>query len=286
MSEFKNEQVKLAINRYLKNYPELVTGLIILNRDKELIYYDSVAKELLCWLNDEFLGQSFLKFPLKEVRLKHELSNGVILKCQIEKSQRFYLFKKIEFEDEVIEGGYIYAFNEYKEQVFLQKKLEYLSTRDGLTDIYNQITILNCAEKNFLQAKKNKNIFSVTVLDIDKFKRINDSFGHVFGNKILFKIAKTINKMFKNTPYSYGRFGGDEFLIVSSNCNIGEYKVKLNNLLEKISNIKVDDLNHIKLSMSSGTHYVDFANNNISDSFEDAIAFADKKMYLAKANKK
>ena len=134
--------------------------------------------------------------------------------------------------------------------------------------------------------KKNKNIFSVTVLDIDKFKRINDSFGHVFGNKILFKIAKTINKMFKNTPYSYGRFGGDEFLIVSSNCNIGEYKVKLNNLLEKISNIKVDDLNHIKLSMSSGTHYVDFANNNISDSFEDAIAFADKKMYLAKANKK
>lgn len=170
--------------------------------------------------------------------------------------------------------------------MLLQQRLEYLSTVDGLTKVYNQITILKLTNQKHQEAKKNKTLFSITMLDVDNFKNINDTFGHIFGNKVLNKIGQLLNKYFKNTAYSYGRFGGDEFLIVSSNCDVNEYKVKLNGFLTSVSKIRGPNSEKINLKISEGTHYIDYLINKTTKTAEEAITKADMKMYQSKALKK
>ena len=129
--------------------------------------------------------------------------------------------------------------------------------------------ICNCHNRNFLEDKlvkkfKNKLTF-LTIVDIDYFKSINDSLGHINGDKILHTLIETIS-VNDNITYIC-RYGGDEFIVLHNKAiNFGYY----NELFKSLTGA----------TFSYGTVYKD-----TFDTFSDALMDADKRLYIKKGDK-
>lgn len=265
--------------------PELTEGVIISDINDQIIYYNAVAEKHFPWLDERFLGVKIEHLPLKVYPTKTP-ENSTVYEHTFNGTTNYFLFKNVPLEHKHNIAGNAYVFRDHTEHFFLHKRLEYLATRDGLTNIYNQITILNVAEDKFNSAKENKTVFSITIMDIDNFKTINDKYGHIFGNSVLIEIANSISDHFKDTCCSFGRFGGDEFLIACDDCDVNMHEETLNKLLEFISTIEYTNNKIVNLSLSAGSEYVDFSKDVKDLTYTEVLEKADKKMYKAKEQKK
>lgn len=95
------------------------------------------------------------------------------------------------------------------------------ASRDGLTSLWNRKAIMDILERELLRADRDRQSIGLIMIDVDHFKKINDSRGHVAGDEVLRIIASGIAAMVR--PYdSVGRYGGEEFLIVAPGCGAAE----------------------------------------------------------------
>lgn len=134
---------------------------------------------------------------------------------------------------------------------------------DPLTGAYNR-RILN----------RIRDYTAVAICDIDNFKNINDTFGHVVGDKVLRLVAQTLMQNSRHNDYVC-RFGGDEFVVVF--CGASEKNVinRMKNILKSFENIT--DLGNLKITLSIG-----ISNYNDGLSLNEAIEQADKALYVSK----
>ncbi|MCK5686469.1 response regulator, partial [bacterium] len=93
---------------------------------------------------------------------------------------------------------------------FLIEHLEYISSYDAMTGIYNRRKFFELSEEKF---KTQKDTLFAVMIDIDKFKAINDAYGHPLGDKVIKLVTKTIGEFFGEEAV-LGRLGGEEFAIV------------------------------------------------------------------------
>ena len=95
------------------------------------------------------------------------------------------------------------------------------AARDGLTGLWNRKAIMDILQRELLRSERDHQPVGVIMIDVDHFKNINDSRGHVAGDAVLRIIASGIAAMVR--PYdAVGRYGGEEFLIVAPNCDLSE----------------------------------------------------------------
>ena len=95
------------------------------------------------------------------------------------------------------------------------------ASRDGLTSLWNRKAILTILDRELLRAERDRQMVGLIMIDVDHFKNINDTRGHAAGDAVLRIIATGIAAMVR--PYdSVGRIGGEEFLIVAPNCDLGQ----------------------------------------------------------------
>ena len=93
------------------------------------------------------------------------------------------------------------------------KTLQYLALHDPLTTLPNRVLLLDILEKNILEAKKTNHSIYVLFLDLDRFKEINDTYGHEIGDKLLMQVSKSLKEILdENVVVS--RVSGDEFVVV------------------------------------------------------------------------
>jgi diguanylate cyclase (GGDEF)-like protein len=114
----------------------------------------------------------------------------------------------------------------------LEEQLRETSIRDPLTGLYNRRHIVERVTPLVEKARRNKDLFSLAILDIDHFKHINDTYGHVAGDQVLKELAVILNGNVR-TYDLVGRFGGEEFIIIF--MDIG--KEQAGNLAERILEI-------------------------------------------------
>ncbi len=155
-----------------------------------------------------------------------------------------------------------------------------LSIKDSLTGLYNRRFIDNF----FLKLDPNvyaKKPISICIIDLDNFKKVNDSFGHLSGDAVLTNIGKIMNSLVKKTDYVC-RYGGDEFLIIMPNTSNEEAK----NTVTEITN----QVNLYSYSSDNGTITITFSSSVYTYyddiSLEKVIHDADKKLRLEKDFKK
>jgi PleD family two-component response regulator len=104
------------------------------------------------------------------------------------------------------------------------KLLEILSITDGLTGLYNHRYIVDALSQRITETRRYGKPLSIVMLDIDYFKKINDKYGHVFGDEVLIKISSVIEETVREVDIA-GRYGGEEFLIVIPDTDSsGAYK--------------------------------------------------------------
>ncbi|ATQ76408.1 diguanylate cyclase response regulator [Massilia violaceinigra] len=102
--------------------------------------------------------------------------------------------------------------------VDLEQELRRQATRDALTGIFNRGAILDVLQKEIARHARTPNFLSVIFADLDHFKGINDTYGHLAGDEVLREATRRMDSMLRNYD-SFGRYGGEELLAVLPNCD-------------------------------------------------------------------
>jgi diguanylate cyclase (GGDEF)-like protein len=158
-------------------------------------------------------------------------------------------------------------------------ELEKTSNLDALTKILNRRALNTYLAKISKNDKKHK--FHLLMLDIDDFKKINDNFGHVAGDKVLIYFANILKKTLRNGDKIF-RYGGEEFVIILNNVDDIKCKAITQRLLELVRNNKlIYKGNDLSVTTSIGTTY--FKEN---DTVESILLRSDKALYKAKSSGK
>lgn len=152
------------------------------------------------------------------------------------------------------------------------------SITDSLTGAYNARKIKELVEEYLLLYIKENINFSLTIIDMDNFKIVNDTFGHETGDALLQETVQVIEENLREGDI-LARYGGDEFVILLPGCNSSKAKEVVERLLEKISEIKVEN-NKGVISFSAGIADA----NETSEIESDIFKLADKRMYYSKNN--
>jgi diguanylate cyclase (GGDEF)-like protein len=161
--------------------------------------------------------------------------------------------------------------------VSTQEALRREASRDGLTGIWNRKAILEVLERETLRAERNHTTVGVIMADVDHFKAVNDSRGHVAGDLVLRIIASEIAAVVR--PYdSVGRYGGEEFLIVAPGCGISETW----ELAERVRNCVAHCSVMVGGSSVSVSLSLGIATGNSAADAEQLLHAADTAMYQAK----
>lgn len=160
------------------------------------------------------------------------------------------------------------------ELISKNKELQEASTIDGLTQIYNRRKISEILNEQYLQVQRYGCNLAVSMLDIDWFKTVNDTYGHQTGDRVLVELAQLMKDNLRITEY-IGRWGGEEFLIVLPNTNAqGGYEIS-ERIRLIISRHNFPIPKHLTCSFGI-TEYIK------DDSIEQIIKRADNALYRAK----
>ena len=150
---------------------------------------------------------------------------------------------------------------------------------DALTGINNrrQLTLYVDSE---LSALSKKGELYYLIMDVDKFKSINDTYGHLEGDNALIKIASLLNSLCEKQNDFVARYGGDEFVIVCRRHNEAEVESLKQEILSAVSKLNDEGTLPYTLSLSVGSAKFDTSKSN-----DEIFAEADKKLYSIKSER-
>lgn len=160
----------------------------------------------------------------------------------------------------------------------LQVKLEHLARTDPLTGAHNRRYFIELNEKEIHRAWRSNLPLSIAMIDIDHFKRINDTHGHAIGDLVLKELVSICWDQIR--PYDIlGRVGGEEFGITLVDCDIQKASVVMERLRKSVEqHTVVSNGLEVNITISIGVAQLD----NESDTWETVMNLADKALYRAK----
>lgn len=156
-----------------------------------------------------------------------------------------------------------------------------LATVDGLTELYNHRFFQETLKNQIEIAKRYNQVFSLIIVDIDFFKKFNDTYGHQAGDAVLKQVAQTIKKISRTTDYVC-RYGGEEMCVILPNTNAEEAlhsAIRMNKAIEE-KEFQLNNSETGKVTISVGV--ATFPDN--AQSAQELIEQADKSLYYAKNN--
>jgi len=157
-------------------------------------------------------------------------------------------------------------------------ELRRLATIDALTSVYNRRYFLEQAEKEIARARRYKSPLSALMLDVDKFKQVNDTYGHSVGDAVLTKLAGVCLAELREIDF-IGRLGGEEFAICLSDTSFKGASLFSERLRNSIENTTIQtDSGPINITVSIGLTEVIEGDHT----FSCALNRADKALYNAK----
>jgi len=154
------------------------------------------------------------------------------------------------------------------------KSNEHEASYDSLTDIYNRTKLNELMLQSIENAKVSKDVFSFVMLDIDFFKPINDTYGHLVGDAVLIQMSKLIKNHIREGDI-FARWGGEEFVLVLPHVNLQRAEAIANNLRTKIEAERFPKINSLTCSFGA-TSYKD------GDNIDSITQRADIALYDAK----
>lgn len=163
------------------------------------------------------------------------------------------------------------------------KRLETMFTAalsDPLTGLMNRLAYERRLREEWSRSQRTHNSIGVVVIDLDDFKLINDTYGHVVGDEVLSRVGRQLELSMRSYDV-VGRFGGDEFVTLCLGCAPGEIEIPVKRLLASLAEIEFNvagDTVRVKASVGAAVRHVDFHQTQP----EDLFVAADKCLYEAK----
>jgi diguanylate cyclase (GGDEF)-like protein len=214
-------------------------------------------------------------FLLKPINLK-QLEKVIRNVCE----KIYYQKKSLEYEQTLEQ----LVKDRTKELEIAKEKLTTMANKDPLTNLYNRRYFTDIASNIQELAKRNNEPLSALMIDIDRFKNINDTYGHDVGDDVIVNIANILLQHTRKSDIVV-RFGGEEFVILLPNTNIDGAAKIAEKIRVNIENqtIKLDENSTIKTTVSIG---VSQCSNSNSLNIENLIKRTDVALYEAKRSGK
>ncbi len=157
------------------------------------------------------------------------------------------------------------------------QSLKKLAFRDALTNILNRTALDELLPREVLRAQRYDQKLSIAMIDMDKFKDINDTHGHLSGDAVLRRIAQAISAKLRRSDLAF-RYGGDEFVLLLPGTDIHGTRIVAQQILDSLPSITLNgDGETIKPRLSIG-----IAQYQQGDSVKDLTHRADQALYKAK----
>jgi diguanylate cyclase (GGDEF)-like protein len=158
------------------------------------------------------------------------------------------------------------------------QQIRFAASRDSLTGVLNHGQIMEAASHSLRMAARHIKPIVVVMIDLDNFKQVNDTYGHIGGDKVLVSLGQLLQQSIRETDY-VGRYGGEEFLVVFSDADSPTIERKMNSILTAFQHINytVNEF-EFNCSFSAG-----LASSENYDKLSELISAADVALYQAKA---
>ncbi|MFY9075448.1 hypothetical protein CRU99_11305 [Malaciobacter mytili] len=250
----------------INHYNEIINKQLISITDKDGIIKD--CSEGFCKLTgyskNELIGKkhTVLKHPQTKDKLYRNLWETILSK-KIWKGRHKNLTKdkKVFWVENLIspnldQNGNLEGFTAIYNNITNSKKIKDLLVIDTLTKIYNK-RYFNKIFKKFIKKFENFNkSFSLIIIDIDFFKQYNDNYGHLKGDEVLSKVARTLKETLRKNDYVF-RIGGEEFAVLVTNSNENSILTVAKKLKDAIYNLnlehKFSEFNRVTISLGIKT---------------------------------
>jgi len=165
-----------------------------------------------------------------------------------------------------------------KEIEALYKEVERLSLIDPLTELSNRRSFSNDALRLFKLAVRHQKKLSCAMLDIDLFKRVNDTFGHDMGDQVLIAVAKSCQKQIRKSDL-LARFGGEEFCFLFPETDLNGAALLAERIRQELSKLEFNSNgNQFSITVSIGVSSL----LDLNDTLENMIKRSDLSLYKAK----
>jgi len=304
----KNQQTLAAAEKALKNNQELLA----FSRSQLNKLEQEIANSRLEVNKNEAditLQSQLIKNKQVEVREKAEQVEGlkksieqnkIILAQQFEKiSQQM---KDIQSRDEtiltqrtwmqvilsisivfIVMSYILYKMNKLRNQANenlkkVNSQLFELATTDSLTELSNRRYFLESAQKEIMRIQRKKGEAVLLMMDIDRFKKVNDEYGHMIGDKVIKTVAEVLRHCMRRYDI-VGRLGGEEFAMMLMDCDIQQAQEIANRILKKVAENEVRKEGIVvKVTVSIGLSAIYKSDSDV----EQGLTRADDALYLAK----
>jgi diguanylate cyclase (GGDEF)-like protein len=153
-----------------------------------------------------------------------------------------------------------------------------LAIHDELTGVVNRREVLRVASQEKYRTGSKGLPFCLCLMDVDHFKNINDSFGHMVGDEVLRRIASKIKNEIRGTD-CFGRYGGEEFLLVLTATDLSGAAELVERIRQSVAEMHLTELGGQAVTISIG-----IAQNRDHEAIEHTLSRADKALYAAKAS--
>ena len=161
------------------------------------------------------------------------------------------------------------------ERIQLYKKMEKMATIDYLTGLLLKREFVKILINEISRSKRNNNSLALLMIDVDNFKSINDTYGHLTGDKVLRKIAKVIKKSIRTTEYA-SRYAGDEFCVLLLGNDEEKAIISAERIRQNVQDLEIKLFdNTIYVTISVG---ISVLHDKITH-YKSMIAEADEAMY-------
>ncbi len=289
-----NEEFKNQAEKYLKLFHESPNAIMLTSlKEGEILEVNKEFMTLLGYDDEKIIGKTtkeiqFWKNP--EERGKYV---GLIKRDGTVRDFEVEFLKK---DGEVITGVFsadamaingreiiITVISDISKRKVMEEKMIDLSNRDPLTQIFCRRYIFNRLDQALKDYLEQGKIFSVSIMDLDHFKRVNDQYGHQGGDAVLIGFTRLVSSRIRTSDI-FGRFGGEEFILVSMDADKVQTREIISRIMEAVRGSRLSYKDHkISYTFSCGiSDCVDFAKETLT--VERIISRADSKLYEAKNN--
>lgn len=287
ISEMKRTEETLKKHKLLIECAQ--DAVLYVKDDGMIVDANEAAQWLYNYTYEELLQLSIhdIRHPATKSEFEQQMKQadkyGIVFECIHVRKDGSSFPVEVSAKGTIIEnrGIRIHIIRDITERKLAEEKITYLANYDSLTGIPNRAYLMHELDMSIQRASRGEDKFAVLFFDIDKFKLINDMYGHDAGDKVLQTVSARVQSLIRKID-TLGRLGGDEFIIIQPLIEKAEDALPLVHRIFKAFDEPITvGSNYIKVIISVG---ISIYPDNGEDK-EALLSNADNAMYAAKKEK-
>ena len=261
-------------------------GMLVVDEQSRIVDLNQAALEIFEDAEEALVGCSVVDRFSQYVDVEELLSGADEKQCElsIERNSQTYVYdlRCTPIIRNRVEVGRLCVLRDITQRKQLENELEEMALTDSLTGLHNRRQFFRLATQEFERARRYHSPFSLLMIDLDGFKQVNDTYGHLVGDWALQEISKTFLEILRKSDLVF-RYGGDEFAVLMPETGLEKGIQVCKRLGKAVGELSIEGLEEVPITLSQGLALFDGYEDV---TLEQLLSDADRALYAAKSRGK